>query len=173
MAELTWEILYMSVSVLGIGYVLHRMAYSRGLGDDDDVVKRVKKPVKESNGKVKQIKQKTDSGILEKWLDFGGGYYGTIAFVKLIFIELNQFRGFVSEWTSLGDFIQTLGLDFLIRFFVDQIMNFVAAISWPADYFSHYQVSQIAVFVGVTYVAYKLSSKLARRALTQQSLKID
>ena len=94
-------------------------------------------------------------------MSFCGGYYGTVAFVELIFIELNQFKNFVSNFPGVSEFIDSLGIDFLIAFFIDQIMNFVAAIIWPTNYLGKYSIFEIALFVGATWLIYEQARKRA------------
>ncbi len=159
MLDLVWEITYMSAFVFGIGYGLHYVAYLKGLGNKHDVVKpeNLKKRVKQKNGKLK-----TGNSFLDKWLEFGGGYYGSIALIHLIFIELAQIKEFIADWPGGTEFINGLGINTLVTFFIEQIMNFVAAISWPVDYLGRYSIAQIAIFIGITYLAYQVSRKIAR-----------
>lgn len=162
MLSLVWHLIYMSVFVTALGFALHYYAFKRGLGDEHDVVstKYLKKTYKDQ-----QQDYKTGNGFLDKWLAFGGGYYGIIAFIQLIFIELNQVQEFIADWQGFSAFIQSLGMGTLINILIEQIMNFVAAICWPVDYLSRFSIAEIGVFVAITYFAYSYSRRLARARL--------
>lgn len=167
MLDLTWDIVVMGTSVFIIGYALHLMACYYGWeasndeADDLDV---------ESDLDIQQYDAEIDSSsyrkghgntVLDKWMSFGGGYYGTVAFVELIFIELDQFKNFVSNFPGVPEFIDSLGIDFLIAFFIDQIMNFVAAIIWPTNYLGKHSIFEVALFVGATWLIYEQARKRA------------
>ena len=162
MAALIWEIVYMSVMVVLIGYFLHYFAYRKGLGDHKGEVVRPKKS--DEQGK-EMLKQAATNPFLKKWMDFGGGYYGIVAFVKLVLIELNQLKNFVADWDGSRQFSDLLSINTLISFFIEQIQNFVAAIIWPTDYLREYSILQCAIFVAVTYAFYEGSKIMARNRL--------
>lgn len=70
--------------------------------------------------------------VLERWLSFGGGFYGLVALYTWLLIEWDDVADFLG---GLGDIV--LRFDFgalislLINLFIESIMNFVAAIAWP------------------------------------------
>lgn len=167
MWELVWEVFHMGICALGIGFALHYYAYKRGMQDEFDVVK-TKTLKKDEKGKKKDYK--TGNSFLDKWLDFGGGYYGVIAMIKLIFIEFGQIKDFIADWQGLDHFIDQIGIGMLVNFFVEQIMNFVAAISWPADYFGRFSFEQVVIFFVATYVCYEVSRKLARKKIDERRM---
>lgn len=148
--------------MMGVGYTLHYYAFKNGIADENDIVdtQALKK-----QAQANKQKYKTGNGFLDKWLDFGGGYYGSVAMIKLIFIELGQIAGFISNWQGLDNFIDDIGIGMLINFFVEQIQNFVAAIIWPVDYLNEYSILQCGIFVAITYFVYEVSRRLARENL--------
>ena len=164
MLNLIWETLYMSVFVFALGFALHYIAYMKGLGDDADIVKTKQLKVDESGNKRKY---KTGNALIDKWLEFGGGYYGIVAFIHLIFIEINQIREFLVEGPGFVEFIQSLGIGTLISFLIEQIMNFVAAIVWPVSLLGRFSIIEVAVYIVATYYMCEWSRKLARRQVNK------
>lgn len=167
MLEIAWEAIYMGICAIGVGYVLHYYSYKKGLQDEFDIVK-TKTLKKDTNGNKKDYK--TGNGFLDKWLAFGGGYYGVIAMIKLIFIELGQIKDFIADWKGLNHFIDQVGIRMLVNIFVEQIMNFVAAIAWPTDYFGRFSFEQVVIFFVVTYLCYESSRKFARKKINAKGL---
>ncbi|WP_100658550.1 hypothetical protein [Alteromonas flava] len=141
--------------------LLHYTAYKKGIyrgkEGNDDILDELDDDLADKNS----------TPITKKWLEFGGGYYGCVAFTQLIFIEFKQVREFVADWQGWDNLVQGSGLNAIIRLlvnaFVEQFHNFAAAISWPAHYVSNYPIAQCFVFVVVTYVLFYWGQSLAWR----------
>lgn len=161
---LIWEIGYTSLFIFGISYGLHSIAYRRGIGDAYGVVS-AKKLHTEVNGKKQRFK--SGNSFIDKWLSFGGGYYGIMAFVQFVFIELGQIKSFINDWDGLAVFIDSLGINTIVSFILEQFQNFVAAIVWPVDILAQYSLLEIAVYLFVTYVVYEASRHYARVAVNR------
>jgi len=159
MQELIWETLYMSLFVFAASYGLHYLAYQRGLNDENDEVTKATIKSNEDNTRIGKL---FSNPLVNKWLDFGGGYYGIVALVKLVFIEIGQVQSFFESWKGTGQFIDSIGFNLLVAFFVEQIQNFVAAIIWPTDYLSRFSILECAVFIAVTYGVYNGAKRLAK-----------
>lgn len=156
MLALIWEVFYMGTSILIASFALHFFAYKKGWGDDE--IKRNSDKDEYFDHDRKSI---LTNPFINKWLGFGGGYYGIVAFVKLVFIEFGQFTAFVKEWQGMEEFADSLGLGTLIGFFVEQMQNFISAIIWPTYYLRTYSIFECAIFVIATYFIYECSKKLA------------
>ena len=149
---------YVGVSSL----ILHYFAFKKGLDivddwesdnwdfDDDDA------------------KNDTRNPLLKHWFHFGGGYYGTVAFVELMKIELNQLRDFVKAWPGLASYVEGLGLNTLISIMVEQYQNFVAAIIWPTYYLGKFTIFECGAFVLVTYLAFEAAKRLVKKKFANQ-----
>ncbi|XOV78189.1 MAG: hypothetical protein ACFHVJ_14745 [Aestuariibacter sp.] len=157
--SLAFEVFYMSLFIFACGFCLHCIGYVRELADENYALqtKLLRKLVK-----GRKLNYRTGNSVFDKWMDFGGGYYGTMAFIQFIFIELEQIRDFLADFPGVNEFIQSLGIGTIINFFVEQIMNFVAAIIWPVEYLERYDLTQMAILIGFTYLAYEVSRKLAK-----------
>lgn len=160
MLSLLWEVLHMGVLVLMAGYCLHYFAYKSEIEAHDQ---------DQYTSKYSNWKGALANPMVKKWLNFGGGYYGVIAFVKLILIELNQLIAFIKSWFEQGQFPGNFGLNTLISLFVEQFTNFAKAISWPAYYVRSFTIFECAVFVLCTYVIYECSKNLAKAKLDKKA----
>jgi hypothetical protein len=164
--------LVMSVYVFVAALVLYVWAYKKGIelpksdnddwdddGWDDDL------EIEED------ASSQTGNPLLKHWLDFGAGYYGTIAFVELMKIELKQAAEFISQWQGLDSVISEFSINAIVNLFVnimiEQYQNFVAAIIWPSTYLQKFTVFECGAFVLVTYGAYWAAKQIAgRRAMS-------
>lgn len=160
MWDLIWEVLHMGVLVLIASYFLHYFAFKDGIEDEKNEVTH---SYESDDGMSEEYG--TSNPILKKWLHFGGGYYGVVAFIKLVFIEFAQFKQFLSDWQGSDQFIEGLGLNMIISFLIDQMQAFIQAIIWPTNYLSRFSVFQCAIFVLCTYAMYLLSKNWARKRI--------
>lgn len=161
MQALLWEIALIGALVLVASLILHYLAYKKGILDE-----HAEQSEKNDDAGSSEISSEPESNpLLKKWLAFGGGYYGTIALVKLLLIEFAQVRELITNWPGLDSFVTGSGLGALINLavaiFVEQFHNFAQAISWPAYYVSHYPIWQCALFVVSTYLIFSGAQKLA------------
>ena len=160
MLALAWETFYMGTFVFVASYLLHNIAYK------NNNIEAVHNAHDDSDFDDQDSESSTDAKptnlFIRKWLDFGGGYYGIVAFVKLLLIELQQLKDFAIQWQKDGELPLDIGPHLIAEFFVQQIQAFVQAIIWPTHYLSNYSIFECAIFVGVTYMAYSWSAKLAK-----------
>ena len=112
--------------------------------------------------KSKNSRQRIDPAT-NKWLRFGGGFYGLVALYTWILVESGEVVGFVS---GLGDIVFNLELrelvGLLVRLFIESIMNFVVAISWPVYWLREAKEPWLLLFVA--YAGYWLGLQAAQRA---------
>ena len=116
MKDIVWEIALIGSMVFVSSLLLHYLAYRKGLlsvwnEDGEDQV--------QSEEVTDEQRESESNPLIQKWLAFGGGYYGIIAFVKLLIIEFRQLQDLVNNWQGvealaehLPQSLQELSLDF-------------------------------------------------------------
>lgn len=170
MPPILWETTYICLVLFVVSFGLHYYAFGKEIQNDEDEIKTSELKKDEHGNKVKY---KTGNAFLDKWLDFGGGYYGTVAMVKLLLNEFSQFIGLISDWEKSGEMLSNFGIQTLVQLFVQQFINFADAISWPKDYFGQYPFSHVAIFVVTTYITYEVSRKFARKKINLKRAEIS
>ena len=102
-------------------------------------------------------KAKNFDPLHSKWMQFGGGFYGVVAFFTYLLIELAEVRDFLANFADLfrGGLI-----NMVVHFFIESIRNFVAAIAWPAYWLRRISGDPWMWILGA-YGGYWLGSKLA------------
>lgn len=114
----------------------------------------------------KESKEKETNFALKKWMTFGGGFYGTAAFYTYFVIELMEVISFVGKMLRPENWTINIGIDLIINFIINSIMNFVSAILW----FQYWEVGDtVHIWVNfiAAYVGYFLGSKLANIHLAE------
>ncbi len=107
-------------------------------------------------GQLRPAKRKFDP-LHSKWMEFGGGFYGVVAFFTYAVIEFGEVWNFLLKLPNLFEH----GLISLaVNFFIESIRNFVAAIAWPAYWLQRIHSDQWLWAIGA-YAGYWLGARAA------------
>lgn len=107
---------------------------------------------------LQPAKRKFDP-LHSKWMEFGGGFYGVVAFFTYVLVELGEIRDFFLNFSDLfrGELVSMI-----VQFFVESVKNFVVAIAWPAYWLGRIQSEQWLWIIGA-YGGYWLGARAAFR----------
>jgi hypothetical protein len=125
-----------------------------GLRDVEREVKRLSKD--------KQRKKDADL-VHRKWLMFGGGFYGVVAFLTLLIIEGRELWDFFTSFPGIMAFFEQLSLNMLIGLFVEAIKNSFLAIAWPVYWMSDFRGGSLWLWFLAAYAGYWGGSSVALR----------
>lgn len=102
---------------------------------------------------------------MDKWLFFGGGFYGTMAFATFLAIEFGQIVGFFGKLLdlTLSQVFSKIGIDLLVKFFIDAIMNMVDAFIWFIYWPKHIDMQNGWVWLIASYIAFTLAARCAEK----------
>ena len=115
-----------------------------------------------NNGK-NNGREATSAGdpLHNKWVAFGGGFYGLVGLLTYARVELGEIRDFLLQFEGIGAFLSDISLDMFINLFIEGIMNFVIAIAWPAYWISEIRSDRVWIWFLVAYGAYWAGARLA------------
>lgn len=105
---------------------------------------------------LQPVKRKFDP-LHSKWMEFGGGFYGVVAFFTYALIELAEIRDFL---LNLSGMFRGGLISILVNFFIESIKNFITAIAWPAYWLSRIHSEQWLWVIGA-YGGYWLGARAA------------
>jgi hypothetical protein len=91
---------------------------------------------------------------------FGGGFYGTMALFTYVIVELGEIFGFLGVVFTPGQWFVNLSFNFLVDFFINSIMNIVAAFVWFSTLPNYVPVENGFIWVVAAYVGYLAGVKL-------------
>lgn len=99
-----------------------------------------------------------------KWLFFGGGFYGLMAFGTYLYIEVGEIATFL---LSLIDFTwvqfwSQLSIDLVIKFIINSVMNLVDAFVWFRYWPQVISMQNGWVWLIVAHVGYILAAQIAK-----------
>ncbi len=109
----------------------------------------------------RQQESHTMNPVHNKWLSFGGGFYGVVGLLTYAVVELGEIRDFITQFDGLFSLISDITLEIFIGFFINSIMNFVVAIAWPAYWLSDIRSDYIWIWFVMAYAGYWAGTRFA------------
>lgn len=146
-----------AVASYGLTWWALRNDYLGSVVDIAELEKQVKQQRKD-----KKNRKKADP-VHNKWLAFGGGFYGVVALLTYVVIELGEIRDFFLQFESIAAFFSSVAFDMLIRLIIGAFMNFIFAIAWPWYWMGDIAGSHIWVWFAMAYGGYWAGTRLALR----------
>jgi uncharacterized membrane protein YqjE len=127
--------------------------------------KEEKRQRKEGGGVVKaepgQQEEHKMNPVHNKWLSFGGGFYGVVGLLTYAVVELGEIRDFITQLDGFSSLISDITLELFIGFFINSITNFVVAIAWPVYWLSDIPSDYIWMWFVAAYVGYWAGTRFA------------
>ena len=123
--------------------------------------KEIKRVAKERAGDKKKGKGKKGDPLHNKWLAFGGGFYGVVGLLTYAVVELGEIRDFFTQFDGLAGLIAQITPNLFIGLFIDALKNFIVAIAWPVYWMSDIRSDYIWIWFAVAYGGYWLGTRSA------------
>lgn len=111
--------------------------------------------------KHREIPSRKLNPVHNKWVKLGGGFYGVVAMMTLIIVEIGEIVSFLGSYSEIMGRISGLSLDLLINFFIDQMMNVFMALAWPWYWIQEIRTNHIWVWFLAAYGGYWLGARAA------------
>lgn len=146
-----------------------RREYFDSLAGVDDLDREIKRMSKERK-QAKKRKGETDDGfpvrvkklnpIHNKWLTFGGGFYGVVALITFAVVEFWEIVGFMAELEENLSRFSQLNADILASLIVNSFQNFITAITWPLYWMDEIH-GEFWIWFLTAYLGYWLGARFA------------
>ena len=113
----------------------------------------------------KKSRDKTESGIVgdlfhSKIMSFGGGFYGTMAVLTYVLIEIVEVWVFLVGFVDPYTWINKLGLGLFIEFFVNSLKNLIAAFVWFNTLPDYITIHNGFIWIAAAYGGYLAGLRL-------------
>ncbi len=131
----------------------------------DNALKNLSSTHKKSKIKTPFYKTSAQDMLLNKWLFFGSGFYGVMAFGTYVCIETLEIFNFIAGLLSLSlsQFFSNLSINMLVDFIVNAILNLVDAFVWFNYWMQQIDMQNGWFWLVAAYLGFLGGSKLARR----------
>jgi hypothetical protein len=169
--ELMKVVFFSALPISLIAYlVISRAILSNRLGDFSDN-KSLKSAMKEMSQKHKEEKKaKTDNKgtshlLVNKWLNFGGGFYGLMALITYAVIEIKEIFGFFINLFDLNwsQVWRSVSIRMLVDLFVAAIMNLVDAFVWFKYWDRQIDMKNGWLWLIAAYLGFLLGARIAKK----------
>ena len=128
-----------------------------------DVELEVKRLAKDTDGK------KNGDPVHRKWLAFGGGFYGVMALLTLVYIELGEIFGFLADFEGFANLGQYVSMGALVGLLIETLLNTFWALAWPVYWLSDVRTEHAWIWFAAAYGGYWLGSEIATRRYRERS----
>lgn len=142
-----------------LSFVLVYWSLHRGHLTETSSMKALKQELKQLR-KNKKERAKTGDPLHNKWMKFGGGFYGVIAMLTLIVIEWSDVKQL--SLNGLQAIIDDIGIGLVIDLVIESFKNFIAAMIWPLYWMDEIDTNRIWLWFIAAYAGYSGGTNLAR-----------
>ena len=167
-------ILFVGIPVGVFSFLMIYFSYQKGYLSTDVELKDAFK--KKNNNTQSSLSRKHKKDLLflhSKWVTFGGGFYGLIALLTFIIIELTQVVNFLFSITGWQDIIALFSFDTLIAMIIDSITNMIQAVIWFSYWPSKFNTENFVVWILIAYTSYRFAEKFAMRYTIYQREQVN
>jgi hypothetical protein len=161
-------ILLVGIPVGVFSFLMIYYAYLKGYLSTDVEFRHAFKKQNKAHSTLSKKHKKNLLFLHSKWVTFGGGFYGLIALLTFIVIELLQIVNFWLNVSSWQDISALFTIQALISMFVDSIVNMVKAAIWFTYWPEVFDTSNFIAWVLVAYLGYRLGAKFAKDYLLRE-----
>ncbi len=142
-----------------LSFVLVYWSLHRGHLTETSSMKALKQELKQLR-KNKKERAKTGDPLHNKWMKFGGGFYGVIAILTLIVIEWSDVKQL--SLNGLQAIIDDIGIGLVIDLVIESFKNFITAMIWPLYWMDEIDTNRIWLWFIAAYAGYSGGTNLAR-----------
>ena len=160
MTEILKAIFIAGLPVGLIGFSLVLWSIKKNYLSAEDNISILKEKKKQSDDKESDFKL---NPIHQKWLFFGGGYYGTMAFITYIHIEVLEVAEFFSNFSSLSNLIEQISFAAVISLIVESFLNIIPAFVWFSYWPDVFAIGNGWYWLAASFLGFELGSYMAKR----------
>jgi hypothetical protein len=158
-----------------LSYFLFHWSLKAGRLEGAGGRKAFKAEMKAMKKSAKKKKARSRNPVHNKWMKFGGGFYGLVGIWTFLVVEVLEVYDFATGYRGMNGLVETLSttsfISLAVDFFINSIMNFVTAIAWPAYWPDVLSSENIWIWLFAAYGGYWIGMKIARgRTNTKKTL---
>lgn len=168
-AELFRAAFMAGLPVAFVSYLLVWWAFRSDYFEKTSDLRQLEKQVSGYSKAQKKNKKKKENAtelkklnpVHNKWMKFGGGFYGVVALITFAVVELGEIVGFLGNLREVLRNLSGFSIDFVVRFFIDSLMNFITAIAWPMYWMSQIETNHVWAWFLAAYGGYWFGARAA------------
>lgn len=166
--DLIKALFYAGMPVQIFTFLMVYYAYHKSYLTSDVNIRDVFKDKKNPDKKLSKANKKSLLFLHSKWVTFGGGFYGLLALLTFIYIELEQTVQFLINVTGLQSFLNLLTFDAIFSMIIESFTNMIKALLWFSYWPDVFDMENIAIWFIAAYIGYRFGANLAQRYILHQ-----
>jgi len=139
---------------------------------DTRALEREIKALSRNNKKNKKNKTEVSANqhpVQKKWAQFGGGFYGIVAFFTYLVVEITEIATMIANFGGFIDFLKNIDIGLIINILIEAFTNFITAMIWPLYWLKRIDTDQTWVWFVIAYAGYWVGLKLAQALIQHRS----
>jgi hypothetical protein len=161
--DLIKAIFYAGLPVQVFTFLMVYYAYNKGYLTSDVNIRDAFKDKKNPDKKFSKANKKSLLFLHSKWMTFGGGFYGLLALLTFIYIELDQMAQFLIHATGWQSFLDLLSFNVIISMIIESFVNMLKALLWFTYWPNIFDMENVAIWFIASYIGYRFGANLAQR----------
>ncbi len=157
--ELLKAMIMAGIPIAIISFALIYLAIQRSYISAEEDFNSLKKKKKQAKKDKEDFKI---NPVHQKWLYFGGGYYGLMAFTTYIHVEVLEIIDFFSAYTTFSHFVDQITFAAFIGLIVDSFLNLIPAFTWFLYWPKVIAMDQGWYWLLMSYLGYQLGNYVAK-----------
>ncbi len=150
----------LGLPVAGLSWLLFNRLYSTGKLDRNANHKSIRSGLKGIKKAAKDPASRDRDFFQNRWMKFGGGFYGVVGLWTFIAIEISDLVSFVWNFPGIDKLLEDGLINLIISTLINQLMNFISALIW----FTYWPSAErnLLVWAAIAYLGYLLGISIAR-----------
>ncbi|TQV75140.1 hypothetical protein FLL45_09385 [Aliikangiella marina] len=112
---------------------------------------------------LKDLPKDKENKLQEKWMTFGGGFYGMVGLLTYAVSEYREITDIIANFQGFnGGVIQTI-ISLFVQFIIQSIMNIIEAVTWPLFWMKELDGASFWVLLVAAYLGYYTAIELLNR----------
>jgi hypothetical protein len=103
---------------------------------------------------------RTGDLLHNKVMFFGGGFYGTMAILTYLIVEIIEIWNFLENIFFSNNWFSGISFDLIISFIINSVMNMVAAFLWFQTLRDYVEIDNGWIWLVVVYLGYLAGLKI-------------
>ena len=172
--EVFWAVLMVGMPVAAFTLAMVWFALQRGYLQESLDAKALRLEIKTLSKNNKKIRKEggkvpNQHPLQKKWMKFGGGFYGIVAFFTYIVVEVIEITTMIANFGGFVDFLKQLDIGIIIEILVEALTNFITAMVWPLYWMDRIETDQTWIWFVIAYAGYWLGIRLAQVLVQRRS----
>lgn len=124
--------------------------------------KKARKASLDALKKDRKKKGRRKNFVLDRWMRFGGGFYGIAALYTYVIIEIQEVGAFIIRMLDPDNWTFDITIDLLIQLIINSVVNFIQALLWFSIWFPGKGPVGIVAWLLCGYLAYVIAGRVAQ-----------